>query len=196
MSEKMRESLSALMDDEASELELQRLLTRIGDDAGLRDSWCRFNTVRSVLAGQQLAGLDRDISGAVREAIGRESAPLTSTSRHQRWLRPLASLAVAASVTGVVVLGGQQLAQLENNDARALASSVSPVGLVNSLGATTVQASYGTRSMPGLEPATRTAYRELARQRMQRYLQEHVEQASLNSPQGLLPFVRVPQIQE
>ena len=32
MSDKLRESLSALMDDEANELELQRLLAQIGED--------------------------------------------------------------------------------------------------------------------------------------------------------------------
>ena len=76
------------------------------------------------------------------------------------------------------------------------AASASPVGMVNSLGATTVQASYGTRSTPVLQPATRTAYQELARQRMQKYMQEHAEHAALNSPQGLIPFARVPEIRQ
>ncbi len=39
----------------------------------------------------------------------------------------------------------------------------------------------------------RAAYRELARQRMERLMQEHAEHASLNSPQGLLPYARVEQ---
>jgi sigma-E factor negative regulatory protein RseA len=38
--------------------------------------------------------------------------------------------------------------------------------------------------------------RELARQRMEKYSQEHAEHAALNSPQGLVPFARVPQIRE
>jgi sigma-E factor negative regulatory protein RseA len=59
-----------------------------------------------------------------------------------------------------------------------------------------VRASYGTQSVPVLQPATRTAYRELARQRMEKYMQEHAEQAALNSPQGLIPFARVPEIRE
>jgi len=70
------------------------------------------------------------------------------------------------------------------------------VGMLNSLGATAMQASYGTQPVPVLQPATRTAYQELAQQRLRRYMQEHVEQASLNSPQGLVPFARVPQIRE
>ena len=38
MSEKMRESLSALMDDEANELEIERVLSRIADDPELRQA--------------------------------------------------------------------------------------------------------------------------------------------------------------
>jgi sigma-E factor negative regulatory protein RseA len=49
--------------------------------------------------------------------------------------------------------------------------------------------------VPTLEPADRTAYRELARQRLRRYSQEHAEHASLNTPQGLVPFARVPVIE-
>mgnify|MGYP003120334920 CR=1 FL=1 len=111
-----------------------------------------------------------------------------------------ASFAVAASVAATVVIGGQQLAQLSGDEAfsngTVAAGGVSPVGMVNSLGATTVQASYGTQSVPTLQPAARTAYRELARQRMEMYMQEHAEHAALNSPHGLIPFARVTEIRE
>jgi len=59
-----------------------------------------------------------------------------------------------------------------------------------------VRASFGTQALPGLKPGTRTAYDELARQRMRQYMQQHAEHASLNSPQGLLPFARVTEIRE
>jgi sigma-E factor negative regulatory protein RseA len=68
--------------------------------------------------------------------------------------------------------------------------------MVNSLGATTVQASYGAQAVPVLQPAAHTAYQQLARQRHGRYMQEHAEHAALNSPQGLIPFARVPRIRE
>lgn len=197
MSEMMRESLSALLDDEANELEVERVLSKAAGDPELRDTWVRYNIVRTVTGGQQPAHLELDISNRVRDALGtREQG---AGGFRQRWLRPLSSVAVAASVTLAVVLGGQQLAQLETGDydGRAVASSVSPVGMVNSLGATSVQASYGTQSsVPALQPAAHTAYQELARQRLQKYMQEHAEHAALNSPNGLVPFARVPRIEE
>ncbi len=203
MTERMSESLSALLDDEANELELERILSRIADDDELRQTWVRYNAVRATVSGHQLAHIKLDVSTQVRQAITEQIAPVAAhaaTSLRQRFLRPVASLAIAASVAATVVIGGQQLAQIGGADPygndRAVAASASPVGLVNSLGATTVQASYGTQSVPVLQPATRTAYQELARQRMQKYMQEHAEQAALNSPQGLIPFARVPQIRE
>ena len=200
MSEQLRESMSALMDDEANELELQRLLKQVGDDSELRATWVRYNAVRSAMSGQHVSHLQLDISSRVREAIDASPAGAgEKESLRQRLFRPMASFAVAASVAATVVIGGQQLAQVSGNDpygADAIASGASPVGLVNSLGATTVRASYGTEAIPVLQPAARTAYKELARQRMQMYMQEHVEHAALNSPHGLIPFARVPEIRE
>ena len=195
MSDKMQESLSALLDDEANEMELQRLVSRLGDDPALRQTWVRYNLVRAALSGQHPAHPGLDISARVRESI--TSTP-ARPALGQRLLQPLANLAVAASVTAVVVFGGQQLAGIDsdNYSGQAVAGSVSPVGMVNSLGATSVQASYGTSSLPVLQPTTGTAYQELARQRLQKYMQEHAEHAALNSPSGLVPFARVPNIQE
>lgn len=202
MSEQMRESLSALLDDEANELELERILAKFADEPELRRTWVRYNVVRNLAAGQTPAHLDLDVSARVREAlVGRQvpGSARRAVGLGQRLLRPLASFAVAASVAATVVIGGQQLAGLDADafgNGQTVASSASPVGLVNSLGATSVQASYGTRSIPELQPATRTAYQELARQRLQKYMQEHAEHAALNSPNGLVPFTRVPQIHE
>lgn len=198
MTEQLRESLSALMDDEANELEVQRLLGKLGEDESLRQSWVRYNLARSVISGQPLGCLDLDISQRVSAAIAADGQP--SAGLWQRLSRPVASLAVAASVAAVVVFGGQQLYQAGDPDAVAgapvAASGVSAVGFVNSLGAVPLRASYGNQAMPELEPAARTAYRELARQRMHIYMQEHAEHAALNSPQGLIPFARVPHIEE
>ncbi len=196
MSDKLRESLSALMDNEANELELQRLLKQVGDDAELRQTWIRYQAARTAMHGHEGAHFQLDISGRVRQAVERDSG---ARSLKERLLRPVASFAVAASVAATVVIGGQQLAEVGGPDAlqaRVASGGVSPVGMVNSLGATTVQASYGTRAVPVLQPATGTAYQELARQRMQLYMQEHAEHAALNTPQGLIPFARVGEIKE
>ena len=108
---------------------------------------------------------------------------------------------MAASVALTVVIGGQQLAGLENPNAygadQSVAANPSPVGMLNIAGAVPLQASFGTDpAVPQLQPAVRTAYQDLAEQRLHKYMQQHAEQAALNSPQGLVPFARVPEIRE
>ena len=201
MSENLRESLSALLDDEANELEVQRVLARAGSDDSLRQTWVRYNLARDAMKGSTLGFPQVDIAQRVRDAIEKdEHSGATPVGLRDRLLRPVASFAVAASVAATVIIGGQQLAQVDSDTGfagdNALATSASPVGMLNSLGATPMQASFGTQSAPVLLPATRTAYQKLAEQRMGRYMQEHAQHAALNSPQGLIPFARVPEIRE
>lgn len=200
MSERLRESLSAMMDDEANELEVERILSQAGSETELRNTWSRYQYVRGALSGQAMGYPSLDVSAAVSRAIEAEAGtPVKASSEgvRERWLRPLASLAVAASVTATVVIGGQQLAQIGSGDPTNVpavaAGSPSPVGLVYSPVGTALQASY---PRPVLKPVSQSAYNELARQKMEKYMQEHAEHAALNSPQGLIPFSRVPQIKD
>ena len=199
MSERLRESLSAMLDDEANELEIQRVIKAMGEDRELRETWQRYQLARGAVTAGQFQQLD--ISGRVSAAIDSADAR-QAVSFGQKLRRPLASFAVAASVAATVVIGGQQLAQMNGEDPygaeMAATGGVSPVGLINSFAGVPVRASYGTEAVaaPMMQPTTRSAYEELARQRMQAYLQEHAEHAALNSPQGLIPFARVPEIRE
>lgn len=198
MTEQLRESLSALMDDEANELELERVLSRIGQDSELRGTWVRYQAVRAATSGQGVPSMEWDISGRVMASIGEQEGPATA-ARWQRMLRPLGGFAVAASVAAVVVVGGQQWSQTQAPVEVASQSAAAPaLGFVNTLGGAPVQASLGSGNSAELEltPAARTAYHELARQRMLMYSQQHAEQAALNTPQGLIPYARVPRIEE
>ena len=208
MNNTTRETLSALLDDEAEELELRRVLREFEAEAvrdggaraggasaaasdALGDTWYRYNLARAALQGAALYEAPNFLQG-LNSALD-EEAPLEERS-FGGLRRAGTSFAIAASVALAVVLGGQQFAALqESGDGERVASL--PVGVVNTVGAVPVQASYGTRSVPTLEPADRTAYRELARQRLRRYSQEHAEHASLNTPQGMVPFARVPVIE-
>jgi sigma-E factor negative regulatory protein RseA len=204
MNETMRESISALMDGESDELEFERILSRVGTDQELRQTWARYAIAQQAAHGHDVAHPQWDISTRVHSAlVGADTySPATRATVRQRFLRPLTSFAVAASVALTVVIGGRQLALIDSatpyeHGDRAVATGTSPVGLVNSLGATSVRASYGTQeAIPVLQPATRTAYRDLAQLRLRQYMQEHAEQAALNSPQGLVPFARVPEIRK
>ncbi|NQX89133.1 MAG: sigma-E factor negative regulatory protein [Halioglobus sp.] len=197
MSERLNESLSALMDDEANELEIERVLSEASVENSLRAKWVRYNLVRHSLDNHALPQVGWDISQRVKAAL---PAGHNDGAASKRWLRPLTSFAVAASVATTVVVGGRQLADMgagpQYEVGGTVATGASPVGFINSVGATAIPASYGTQPLPMLQPITRTAYDELAQQRSSRYQQEHAQQASRNTPQGLIHFARLPTIRD
>lgn len=189
------ETLSALADNESQELELRRVLRDLDSSPELRQNWYRLHVARAAMHGEAIRPA-ADFALSVRAAIDAEPALQERTAGG--WRRAVGSFAVAASVAAVVVVGGQQLALTSTGENSDLVARVAPlpVGVVNTVGAVPVQASYGTRALPTLQPADRTAYRELARQRLRKYSQEHAEHSSLNTPQGMLPFARVPVIEQ
>lgn len=186
------QSLSALMDGEARDLELRRVLRHL-EGAGheeadaLRATWHRLHLARHALHGEETFANVSLLAG-VRAAVDADPAPRPGAARG--WLRAAGRCAVAASVAALV------LVVRPGADAPSIARVAPlPVDVANTVGAVPVQASYGARDVPTLRPADRDAYRELARQRLRRYSQEHAEHASLNTPQGMLPFARVPVIE-
>lgn len=104
--EALDESMSAVMDGEAGELELRRVLAAAGEDAQARARWARYQLARDVMHRQSvLPGLD--LSAAVAAVIDAEPAAAAApvaAPRARGWQR-LGRFAVAASVTLVVLAG-------------------------------------------------------------------------------------------
>ena len=141
-----QQALSAMLDDEAQELELRRVLRDMDRDPELSYSWYRLQLTRAVLRGESVqpaAGFAASVRAAIDDEP--ELRQVTTSS----WRRSLGSFAVAASVAAVVIVGGQQLAATQGKQAAELARVAPiPVGVVNTAGAVPVQASYGTRPLP------------------------------------------------
>ena len=77
MDDRLKESISALLDNEADELEIRRILNKSGDNE-LRGLWDRYNKVSDVLssgrqAHDQFSPMDIDISSRISQAIDEES---------------------------------------------------------------------------------------------------------------------------
>ena len=138
--ETLQESLSAVMDNEADELEVRRVLAAC-EDGPLRATWSRYQVARAVMH-KDLLEPRLDIAAAVSAALASEAAPAkvktASTNAWSGWGR----LAVAASVT-VAVLGGvrlynqdalegmQQVAQQSPSSALALPQAQGPAVLAS-----------------------------------------------------------------
>lgn len=80
--EALQETLSAVMDNEADELELRRVLAACGEDAELRSTWSRYQLARSVMHREPTLP-KLDIAAAVSAALADE-APLRRKRRRDR----------------------------------------------------------------------------------------------------------------
>lgn len=190
------EALSALMDGEAQELELRRALDAIDRDPALRSRWQRQHRVSAAIQNQRLDDPAVDVSRGVREA-------LEAKSRVNR--NPLWSMAVAASVTLAVVMGGQQLMLPANQVQPLVAVSELSGAVVPVSGAQPVQASLGVRSLPvearqampspSSSANTAAVYERLARDRYTRLNGRHATVAAQSHPAPYISYVRIPEPQ-
>ena len=194
--ERDKEALSAVMDGEAQELELRRTLDAVACDASLRDRWQRHHRVRDALHGKFFRHTGVDVSRRVLEELG-TGKPMSPN--------PLWSMAVAASVTLAVVMGGQQL--LLPSTAGSPVPVVSELGgaVVPVLGAQPVQASLGSKPFPGPTQQSVAAqassqniavvYDRLARDRYRALNGRHAAAAAYSHPAPYISYVRVPESQ-
>jgi sigma-E factor negative regulatory protein RseA len=119
MSKESREHLSCFMDGEISKETGRFLVRRLGADSQLRETWARYHLVRDCLRHQEgdLVGdnLGIDLCGRVQQALADEkplavSGRLTAKLLKGGWLKPVAGMAVAASVAlmAIVTVGPGQ----------------------------------------------------------------------------------------
>lgn len=104
MSNESREHLSCLMDGEISRDTGRFLVRRLGADQELCATWARYHLVRDCLRHQEGGLIGTGLSGKVREAIEDDAAPRPVRKRNPAWLKPVAGLAVAASVALLAIV--------------------------------------------------------------------------------------------
>ncbi|MDA0891797.1 MAG: sigma-E factor negative regulatory protein [Proteobacteria bacterium] len=186
---KAKQSVSALMDDEANDLDVARALRGVADSDDLRAFWRRQQLVRESMQGSAFNTASLDVSDAVKQAIAADT---------RRYANPLVSMAVAASVTVAVVLGSQQALLLNTQPLNAVTA---PGAVVQMPGAGVIQASFEESSVPQLRSVlstqaspsiqsdqytNRVSYNRVASERLQSLLSVHYAAAS-EAP--ITPFV-------
>ncbi|MBL6823981.1 MAG: sigma-E factor negative regulatory protein [Luminiphilus sp.] len=186
---KAKQSVSALMDDEANDLDVARALRGVADSDDLRAFWRRQQLVRESMQGSAFNTASLDVSDAVKQAIAVDT---------RRYANPLVSMAVAASVTVAVVLGSQQALLLNTQPLNAVTA---PGAVVQMPGAGVIQASFeessvaqlrsvpSTQASPSIQSdqyTNRVSYNRVASERLQSLLSVHYAAAS-EAP--ITPFV-------
>lgn len=228
----LAESLSALMDNQASELEIQRLLKALDADPELKSTWSRYQIASAGLKKDLPVMASSDFAARISAAIDAEetyslqSQPAAQQVANQstggnviamplRWWQQAGRVAVAASVAGALIIGVQQYQAVAPQTAEFAANTpvTAPVAVNNetkaanlpsginapALSARTVAVQSGYESRPQenrrvmFVPRQQAApiYNEDVSIYVNQLIQEHTDNASINSGQGMLPYTRV-----
>jgi sigma-E factor negative regulatory protein RseA len=112
MANNIEEQLSALVDGEIGDKELDTLLVYMRSDPALRERWGRYNLISDALHKNLPRRVDHDLHARVARALAEEPVVLAPQPHRRRlspWAKQAAGIAVAASVTAMAILGFQTL---------------------------------------------------------------------------------------
>lgn len=170
--------LSALVDGELADAEMNLVLRRLSRDGDAQGRWERYHLISDALQGHLPAALDADFATRLRQAIDQERLPQPAIRSLPAWYKPVTGFALAASVV-LTALVGLQLTQPDpgltpSNPVAAAPASATPLP---------VQA-------VALNPPADEAS-EPTEARLNSYLVNHNGYASRSSVNGMLPYVRM-----
>lgn len=176
-----KETLSALMDGEVSELELRRMMKSMQQDPQIADQWHRFQIASAVMKQEPVTSFD--ISQQVMLALdSSEDEHKTSVNPFSGMLRSFISMGVAASVTAVVILGpgwlskDDQIVQVTQTSIASVETAQrNPLLQPVTFGSQPFSSEYQRNFLPDKDMIR-------APQGMQRYIDQHI---SLVEPQPL-----------
>lgn len=174
MTKDSREHLSSLMDGELSHETSLFVARRLGSDEELGKTWGRYHLVRECLRrpGGKWA--------LTSQAFELDAAALSKDPAHKSgmpgWMRPVAGVAIAASVAVVAVLLAVP-ANLETDPVSG--PQAQPFSSPNPL------------SVGGSQPASFSGARAVDNRRLKTYLLRHQQVAGTSGTQGFVNFVPV-----
>ncbi len=173
MAEQKNEWVSALADGELAGDELKRGLDALHQHSELLTSWSRYHLIRDALHSNLEEQFIPDLSKRVAAALEQEPVILAPQRHRRPWLRHAAGLAVAASVTGVAVLGISQMNEEQGPATVAVTEPQEYIRLEQPVETLAVnpQVPNGEHLAP--------------------YLVNHNEFAANAGMQGMLPYVRI-----
>ncbi|MGB5177969.1 MAG: sigma-E factor negative regulatory protein [Gammaproteobacteria bacterium] len=170
MKEKLHEQLSALVDDELEAAEQALLLRQIAADPVLCERLARYQLISDALQNHLPPRLEVGFHNCVQAALQDEPAIHVGSSRFAGMVKPLAGLAVAASVAVVAVLSLQSIRTEIPSSTAAVASAPAAQDYLRA----------EIKAPPAASPQ--------APQGLNAYLVNHNEYAVTR---GMLPYVRL-----
>jgi sigma-E factor negative regulatory protein RseA len=173
--------LSALVDDELEDREIDLVLRRLGRDHDACDRWERYHLIGDVMQGFVPVALDTDFAARIRQAIEAEPLPRPGAKSLPAWYKPVTGFGLAASVALMALFG------LKLNQTDALQPPVPFAVTTPTL--SSPPASLPIQTVAAIPPADPIG--EPVEARLNSYLVNHNGYASQNSVNGMLPYVRM-----
>jgi sigma-E factor negative regulatory protein RseA len=185
-----RESLSALIDGEASELEVHRLVREFGADESLTSSWTMYQQVRTTVR----SGRDELSVSEHQVLLSRISASIEAEDTHQTVTQSnssspkrvmVGSLALAASLVVTIFIGIQEPA----TDAQIAASSErAPIDVQTVAHTASPGVSAGTQSGSASLTPELVELDEEKQRRLRAYLNQHDRMTRLNAEKQFVNY--------
>lgn len=181
--EALQESLSAVMDNEADELELRRVLSAV-DNSEARATWSRYQIARAAMH-KELLDPRLDLAAAVSAALADEAAP--ARAKASPW-RSLGRLAVAASVTVAVLAGVRLYNQNEISGAEVAQQAPQPALVAPQAQGPAVLAGY-TETSEAKAPAlqNQAGWQD---EKLPGYVRQHAQESAAKGAESALPYAR------
>jgi len=178
-----REHLSSLMDGEVSQETGRFLVRRLGADGNLRETWARYHLIRDCLRNQEGQFVQTKLSSRVHLALSEETSGASGRPAANKWFKPVAGFAVAASVALIAVMtvtGGNQ-PDLKPTVADPLTSVVNESFTSPNIAAGTPQST----------PVNLSGTSDRENQRMNAYFLRHYQVTGDAGGRGFVPFVPI-----
>ena len=175
--------LSAMVDDELDEMEVDLVLRRLGRDHEARARWERYHLISDAMQGHLPDAFDTGFAARIRQAVADEPPSRSIARPLPAWYKPVTGFALAASVV-LVALFGLKLTQTD--------ATLTPTAQL----AATLPATPALFTPPATVQVAATAqptddFSEPVEVRLSNYLVNHNGYASMNSMHGMLPYVRM-----
>ncbi len=181
MSKETREHLSALVDGEISRETSRFLVRRLGADEELRATWTRYHLVRDCLRYQEGSIAGDDLCARVRLELENEEDAAPSRTAPARWLKPLAGLAIAASVALMAIVAvGPGAPGAPQTDSEVAGDSAEPFTSPQGFSAGPVSSQASFSNTDGA-----------ANRKMDSYLLRHYQATGATDGKGFVTFVPI-----
>lgn len=176
------ETLSAMLDGEADELALRRLLRDLDDESAA--TWTRWHLARDIMHGHESVAVPEGFAEGV---VGQLDSP--GRPARPGWLAGAARMVVAASVAAATVVGWQfwNAGQLEGAGDRMASSTKQEIRMSGPVGEAALVAQGGSTRQAGADRQPR----QERQQRLNSLVIRHNDLTARHGQQGVMPYARL-----